>query len=83
LELEEARFGKTIKGGPAVFDKEGYRYLQNKSQITYGALKVWWRCEYKFISGCPGKCVTQGLFIKIKKGTHNHKPGERVLKYSV
>jgi hypothetical protein len=76
LELEEARFGKTIKGGPTVFDKEGYRYLKNKTQITYGTVKVWWRCDDKKKSGCSGICVTEGLFIKSIKGTHNHKPGE-------
>jgi hypothetical protein len=80
LELEEARFGKTKMGKTALFDKEGYRYLKNKSRKTGGAVKVWWNCEYKSKSGCPGNCVTEGLFIKSKKGTHNHKPGEPVIK---
>jgi hypothetical protein len=80
LELEEARFGKTMVGGTAVFDKEGYRYLKNKSHNTRGSVKVWWRCDYKFKSGCPGNCVTEGLFIKSTKGIHNHKPGEPVIK---
>jgi hypothetical protein len=80
LELEEARFGKTMMGGTAVFDKEGYRYVKNKSRET----KVWWQCEYKLKSrgGCPGNCVTEGFFIKSKKGIHNHKPGEPVIKYT-
>jgi hypothetical protein len=82
LEIEEARFGKTMMGGTAVFDKQGYRYYRNNSHNMGGTEKVWWRCEYKLKSrgGCPGNCVTDGLFIKSKKGTHNHKPGEPVKK---
>jgi hypothetical protein len=84
LVLEEARFGKTKKGKTALFDKEGYRYLKNQTRNTGGAVKVWWNCEYKSKlkskSGCPGNCVTEGLFIKSKKGTHYHKPGEPVIK---
>jgi hypothetical protein len=79
LELEEARFGKTTMGGTAVFDAEGYRYLKNRGSKNKKAeaVNVWWRCEYRTKSrgGCPGNCVTRGLFIKSKKGTHNHKPG--------
>jgi hypothetical protein len=85
LELEVARFSKTMTGETVIFDKEGYQYLKNagnkKKQAE--AVNVWWRCEYKSKSrgGCPGNCFTKGLFIKSKKGTHNHKPGEPVLKF--
>jgi hypothetical protein len=82
LEIEEARFGKTMMGGTAVFDKQGYRYYRNNSHNMGGTEKVWWRCEYKLKSrgGCPGNCVTEGLFIKSTKVTHNHKPGQPVIK---
>jgi hypothetical protein len=80
LELEEARFGKTTMGGTAVFDAEGYRYLKNRGNKSQKpkAGNLWWRCEYR--GGCPGNCVTEGLFIKSKTGTHTHKPGEPVFK---
>jgi hypothetical protein len=81
LELEEARFGKTMKGQTAVFDKQGYRYVKNNSSLK----AVYWRCEFRDKSrgGCPGNCITEGFFIKSKKGTHIHKPGEPVVSHLV
>jgi hypothetical protein len=76
--MEEARFSKTMRGRPALFDKEGYRYVMNRSTDKV----VYWKCEFSSAprGKCPGYCVTDGFFIKSKTGTHIHKPDEAVIK---
>jgi hypothetical protein len=76
--MEEARFSKTMKGRPALYDKDGHRYVKNRST----AKAIYWKCQYSMphAGKCPGNCITDGFFIKMKSGKHIHEPNEPVIK---
>jgi hypothetical protein len=74
---EEARFSKTMKGRAALFDCEGYRYVQRYTVNKNNDNVVYWRCEFspKLRGRCPGSCVTNGVYITMKRGPHIHEAG--------
>ena len=70
--LEEARFQKSTRG-VVLLNDAGYKYYFNKSRQA----KSYWKCSRRLKLKCPARAVTNGFYIKIWTGQHNHPPPDK------
>ena len=68
--IEEARFARTQRGNPLLFDSLGHSYKMKKKKPN----SLVWVCQHATKYRCSGTLVTVGFHITRKSVTHNHPP---------